>query len=200
VGRLLLILVTAFVAHHHWTNRAFDPGPGRVAPREPVQLELRPKPTFEFKGYRMTALARFDLEARVLSARRYRHDASAALSPIDLALGWGPMSDGAVLDAIDISQGGRFYRWSTRTPPIPLTEIGLHSANMHMIPASPQVAEALAGIRRGHVVRVSGELVQAEGRDGFRWRSSLTRSDAGGGACELIFVRRIEVVDPGVHS
>jgi len=200
VGRLIVILVVAFVAHHHWANRAVDPGPGRVAPGEPVQIDLRPKPQFEFKGYQMTALARFDLEARVLSAHRYHHDASAELSPIDLALGWGPMSDGAVLDAIDISQGGRFYHWSTRAPPIPLTEIGLHSANMHMIPSSPQVAEALAGVRRGHVVRLSGELVQAENRDGFRWRSSLTRYDAGGGACELVFVRRIAIVDPGLRS
>jgi len=197
---LILILAFSFVLHHYWTNRAVDPGPGRVAPHEPVQLELRSRPEFEFKGYQMTALAQFDVEARVLSARRYRHDASAELSPIDLALGWGPMSDGAVLDAIDISQGGRFYHWSTRAPPIPLTEIGLYSANMHMIPASPEVAEALDGVRRGHVVHLSGELVQAENRNGFRWRSSLTRHDAGGGACELVFVRRIEVFDPNARS
>jgi len=128
------------------------------------------------------------------------HIRRGELSPVDLALGWGPMSDGTVLDAIDIDQYGRFYHWSTSSPPIPLTEIGLHSANMHLIPADASVAAALDEVRRGHVVRFEGELIQAEHPDGFRWRSSLTRRDAGGGACEVVFVKRLEVVAPGVRS
>jgi len=195
VQQLLLILVAAVGVHLYWGGRAIDPGPGQVAPREPIQRELHVERRFDFKGYQMTALAEFDVEARVLSARRYRHDASAELSPIDLALGWGPMSDGEVLDEIDISQHGRFYHWSTRNPPIPITEIGLHSANMHLIPADASVEAALEDVRRGHVVRFRGELVKVNHPDGFRWKSSLTRRDAGGGACEVVFVRELEVVD-----
>ena len=200
VQQLFLILIAAFAVHHYWTGRPIDPGPGQVAPREPLQRALDPKPRFEFKGYRMTALAEFDIEARVLSTKRYSYDANAELSPIDLALGWGPMSDGEVLDDIDISQSSRFYHWNTRNPPIPLTAIGLHSANMHLIPADAAVEAALDDIRQGQVVRFSGQLIKAERPDGWRWKSSLTRRDAGGGACEVVFVRWIEIVDPTARS
>jgi len=200
VPQILLVLVAAIGLHLYWSGRPVDPGPGRVAPREPIQLELRPRHGFAFKGYRLTALAEFDVEARVLSAKRYRYDDSAELSPVDLALGWGPMSDGAVLADIDISQRGRFYNWKTSSPPIPITAIGRNSANMHLIPADAAVAAALDDVRTGHVVRFSGELVKAEHENGFRWKSSLTRRDAGGGACELVFVRRFEVVAPDARS
>lgn len=198
--QLLVLGVAAFALHHYWSGRAIDPGPGMVAPYAPVQRELQVKRHFEFKGYRMTSLAEFEVEARVLSARRYRHDANAELSPIDLALGWGPMSDSRNLEDIDISQRGRFYHWSTRTPRIPITAIGRHSANMHIIPADESVLSALDGVRPGHVVRFRGDLIKAERPDGWRWKSSLTRRDAGGGACEVVFVRRIELIDPSLRS
>lgn len=198
--QLVIILVAAFAFHHYWTGRPIEPGPGEIAPHEPVQRNLPGGREFEFKGYRMTALAEFELEARVLSARRYSSDANAELSPIDLALGWGPMSASENLAEIDISQGGRFYHWSTRKPPIPLQAISRHSANMHIIPADASIEAALSGVREGHLVRLSGELVKAERDDGWRWKSSLTRRYAGGGACELVFVRRIELVDPTARS
>jgi hypothetical protein len=36
--------------------------------------------------------------------------------------------------------------------------------------------------------------VVRSGRDGWRWRSSLTRNDTGAGACEVIFVRDFQVL------
>jgi len=198
--QLLVIIALAVGVHWYWTGRPIDPGPGMIAPNEPVQRDLHVKRHFDFKGFRMTTLAEFDVEARVLSAKRYRHDDNAVLAPIDLALGWGPMSDSENLEAIDISQHGRFYHWSTRNPPIPIQAIGRHSANMHIIPADESVEAALDGIRSGHLVRFSGELVKAERGDGWRWKSSLSRRDAGGGACEVVFVRRIEVIDPTAPS
>jgi hypothetical protein len=71
---------------------------------------------------------------------------------------------------------------------------------MHLIPANAAVEEAIERVRRGHVVRFQGELIQVKHADGFRWKSSLTRRDAGGGACEVVFVHRFEVVEPGARS
>jgi hypothetical protein len=50
----------------------------------------------------LTSLASFDIRARVLARERYRFDRAADLSPIDLALGWGRMSESAVLDQLKI--------------------------------------------------------------------------------------------------
>lgn len=133
-------------------------------------------------------LAGFSIEARVLGREDYHLDREAEFSPTDLALGWGRMTEDAVLSRLQISQSSRWYRYRWNdAPPIPLQEIIQSSANMHMIPADDAVAAALRRIERGDRVRIDGWLVQVEDRD-WRWRSSLTRDDSGGGACELVYV------------
>lgn len=59
---------------------------------------------------------------------------------------------------------------------------------MHMIPGNDRIAQALAGVRKGERVRIDGWLVEANARDGWRWRSSTSRTDTGGGACEVVYV------------
>jgi hypothetical protein len=77
--------------------------------------------------------------------------------------------------------------------PIPRRDIEIHSANMHMIPATAEVERQLLRVRPGQVVALMGYLVEVRGRDGFRWRSSLTREDTGNGACELVWVEKLDV-------
>ncbi len=134
-------------------------------------------------------LAGFSVAARVLSREEYGSGREADFSPVDLALGWGPMRDDAVLSQLDISQSGRFYRyrWSGQ-PPIPPDDIVRSSANMHLVPANEAVADALDAVDAGDRVRIDGWLIQIDANDGWRWRSSLTREDSGAGACELIYV------------
>lgn len=159
---------------------------------DPVQAPLAAMPSLYRRGYQITPLQSFSLEARVLGTERYRFDRGAELAPIDLALGWGPMSDQSVLDRIDISQGGRFYFWHVSQFPIPRRDIETHSANMHMIPATPDIERRLDSVRPGQIVMLRGYLVNVQGQDGFAWRSSLTREDTGAGACELVWVERFE--------
>ena len=151
---------------------------------------------FVHEGFEVAPLADFALTARVLSRQTYRFDAGAAISPIDLALGWGAMSDSAVLDRLDIGQGARWYRyaWGRDGPPVAADEIRVSRANMHMIPADAGVAAALRRVRKGDVVRIDGQLVEVRRQDGWHWRSSLTREDSGAGACELVYVRSIQVL------
>jgi hypothetical protein len=112
----------------------------------------------------------------------------AELAPVDIAFGWGRMSDSAVLDKISITQGNRWYHWHTDETPIPLREIELSSANMHLIPSDNAVKRAIKSVRQGQMVSLSGKLVRVDATDGWHWQSSLTREDTGGGACELIYV------------
>ncbi len=175
------------------SSPSYSPGP--IAPNDPVQENLQGGNVYMKAGYAILPLARFQIEARVLSRERYRFDRGASLSPVDLALGWGPMSDQAVLDHIDISQGGRFYRWRADRLPIPRREIIEHSANMHMIPADDLVEKDLLRVREGEVVHIQGYLVKATSEKGV-WKSSLTRKDSGNGACELIWVEEVMSYTP----
>ena len=177
---------------------AVRPAPGILAPDAPVQTAPGDVPLLRKDDYVVQPMARFAVEARVLSAKRYRRGREADLAPVDLALGWGPMSDQAVLDQLDISQARRFYFWEARRLPIPKRDISRHSANMHLIPATETVREALLKVRPGELVRFSGYLVHVRASDGWRWRSSLTRDDVGGGACELVWVEELISYEAGL--
>ncbi|HPA01792.1 MAG TPA: hypothetical protein PLK29_06155 [Chiayiivirga sp.] len=189
---LALALVVA--AFGWWTSPPMGRSrpPGVLAPQVPVQEDLKDAPVIERGEFRLTPLAHFRVNARVLGREDYRFDEGAALSPMDLALGWGRMSDSAVLDRLDIDQSMRFYSWRWRNePPLPPQEIVESSANMHLIPADAGVERQLRRVRRGDVVEIEGYLIEARRDDGWFWRSSLTRKDSGAGACELVYVTSV---------
>lgn len=177
-----------------WRHRPVHPPPGVLAPADPVQTP--PDDTAPLRDGRFVLQPRvdYDITARVLSRDDYRFDAGAALVPTDLALGWGRMSDSAVLADIDISQSARFYFWRTRRFPIPRREIETHSANVHVIPADAGVRHTLERVRPGEIIEMRGLLVDARRGDGWTWHTSLTRDDTGAGACELMYVRDLHVL------
>lgn len=144
----------------------------------------------QINGYRITPLQPFEMQARILSSKQYTHDKESDLVPVDLALGWGPMADLKVTNQISITQSNRWYRWRVESFPIPRREIETHSANMHLIPATPAIAKAIQSAQVGRMVAFEGDLVEVvDPEKGWRWKSSLTRNDTGAGACELVLVK-----------
>jgi hypothetical protein len=133
----------------------------------------------------------------VLARERYRHDKDAELAPVDLALGWGPMSTAAVINDLKISQSGRWYEyaWSGEAPLDPRL-ISAHSANTHCLPATREVRRQLLAVNRHDVVTLKGQLVEVSGPAGYRWRSSLSRTDTRGGSCEVMWITGVEVARP----
>ena len=166
--------------------------PGVRLDREPQQQPIAPQVVGAFKKYTITAVAAYAIEARVLHTKHYWADGND-LVPYDVAVGWGAMSDQAVLDGLSISQANRFffYEWWNQ-PPIPRGEIECHAANMHVIAANKNVATAVKRLRRGEFVAMRGYLVNVSGPDGFYWNTSLRRDDTGNGACEVFYVESIE--------
>lgn len=191
--------IIALVLIAYWyTHRAIHYPPGVLINEEPGQV-LLPDGTapISYGSFSLKPLALFSVNARVLHRRNYGYDAGAALVPVDLALGWGPMSDEAVLDQLSISQSMRFYWYQYKMPPpIPVAEIVSHSANMHIIPATPSVASRCKSLRAGSLVHLVGDLVEATGPGIGHWRSSLSRTDTGNGACELFYVEEISEISP----
>ncbi len=190
---VLAAMLAIWAGWHWWDARPVSHGPGMVAPYEPLQ-GIPQRGGFEKNDYALTPVASFQAEARVLGVERYWFGREADLSPVDLALGWGRMSDESVLDHVDIDQSGRFYRWHVNGWPIPRQEIESNSANMHMIPSSDEVADTLKSLRTGEVVAIAGHLVSVRGDDGWQWNSSTTRLDTGAGACEIVYVEHCHVV------
>jgi hypothetical protein len=172
-------------------GRAIDRPPGVLVPDEPWQQLVKRRP-FTHGDYELTPLADFEIEARVLSTEKYNMDGGARLSPIDFALGWGPMSDSAVLSHFRINQGARFFTIYPDEQAIDLKTAMLNASNMHLIPADGLLEDRLKAVKPGNVVVLRGQLVSVAGPNNFIWTSSLTRSDTGNGACELFYVESVE--------
>lgn len=173
------------------TTSAGCPLPTQVRDGEaPLQSDVPASlAAFSLPAATLKPLAGFSVQARVLSREDYRLGREADLSPTDLALGWQRMGEDQELSQLEISQSSRWYhyRWDNQ-PPLPPQEIARSSANMHMIPANGEVAAMLADIRKDERVRIDGWLVEATAQDGWHWRSSTSREDTGGGACEVVYV------------
>ncbi len=192
---LCLLLAVAWLLFFREPAPVAHP-PGVLVPVLPTQESVGTR-TIVHGDYSLDTRARFDLQARVLSRRDYHFDRGADLVPVDLALGWGPMSDSAILDRIEVRQSGRWFYLSWENPPPLPEQVAMgHSGNMHMIPANPGVEMDLESVREGELVRLSGYLVDARGPQGFTWNTSLSRDDTGGGSCELFYVERVLRLGP----
>lgn len=198
--RLVLILALTGAVWQLWPMQApltTQPPPvvGLEVPAAdaaPAQRNLAAGPRFLVDGVGAQALAEYAIRARVLGTHRYRFGQSAALAPLDLALGWGRMTDPAVVSRLDIRQRHRWYLWRyDGDPPLPLREIETSSANVHAVPADAGVARALRGLKAGQQVALRGYLLELRDAQGWQWRSSLTRDDTGDGACELLYVQTV---------
>lgn len=187
---VLLLAVALLVGWSH--SSAPQPAPGILVYGEPLQTETAQGP-WQSDDYTFTPLASYEITARILSKKLYTSDRSAELSPVDLALGWQDMSDTNVLQSLEIEQKDRWYYVSWRNAPIDVNTVKLHSANTHILPANPEVAEAIDNLQTHDVVRLQGSLVQVTSKDGFLWRSSLTRTDTGDGSCEVFWVTDVDV-------
>lgn len=192
--RLSLAALLALGAGIWYVNRPITHPPGVLAPDEPRQVALDQADPIRHNGYVLTPVARFEAEARVLGKKAYHDDETGGLAPYDLAIGWGPMSDSEILDQFTIIQTQRVYTWEAEEYPITPREIVYHSANIHLIPATPAVGGRLSRVKAGHLVRIRGRLVNARSPDGSRWRTSTSRTDAGIGACEILWVESVELL------
>lgn len=148
-------------------------------------------------GYRIVATDEFEIMALVLSRKRYRTGREADVSPLDLALAWGPAAEEPILSNVSFSQGGRWYYFRSEDESLSVTDVSHHSANVHIIPqpGDPSLESRLLGIKRGEAVHLKGYLVKVSAEDGWRWNSSRTRTDSGNGSCEILYVTELSFLD-----
>jgi hypothetical protein len=165
---------------------------------DPLQEDLT-APAFSIHNagfhWTITPKAHYTVAGRVLSFHVYNSGWQSSLSPVDLALGWGVLADRSVDRWISWSQSGRwyYYHWAANAPYMPEV-IGSHSSNVHIIPGNDRVRKVLPLIHKDDLVILEGMLVNVDGTNGsqsFGWHTSLSRTDTGDGACEVLYVQRV---------
>ena len=170
---------------------------------DPVQKELAEpeEVTIERHGqtYRVEKHHSYEVSGHVLMASSYSLFYTNEFFPVDLGLIWGDRVD-HVLDNYDFNQGGRWLFWQSRGP-VPEKEmryLKTHISNSHLLPAEGNwnVEKAIRWIDRGDHVRIKGKLITIKHNSGKAlYRSSTTRDDKGGGACEVMWVEEVQIGD-----
>jgi hypothetical protein len=178
-----------------YSGREIAREPGVLVASDPVQSEIDSGEVIERGEFHLRPRAEFSATVRILRREDYSFGALSELVPTDFAVGWGPMSDSAVLADVEISQGNRFYYWRTNHWPISRSDIESHSANWHVIAENAEVGKVLGRLRTGSVVTLEGRLVDIEGEEGGM-RTSLTRHDTGAGACEILMAESARIAEP----
>ncbi len=166
----------------------------------PIQAEVdRRREVAGPAGYRVETDCTYDIRAQVMSVREFSSDRGSVLSPVDFVLAWGPLTREPWVNGIRYSQGNRWYHYKPRSRDLrDMNVVAGHSANTHILlpPDDPSLRDTILGVRRGDVVHLKGYLVSVFGPNGYRWISSRTREDTGGGSCEVFYVTDASVETP----
>ena len=136
----------------------------------------------------------FKGDFRILGSKIYTDDEQAKFSPIDYAVSWGLFAQPEIARTIAVNQYDRYLNWKMPKVPVPVEQAMQMVSNMHIVPASPEIAEQIKQVKRGDLVRLQGELVEIKDQD-LVWRSSLTPTDIGDGACEVFRVNSIQWIE-----
>lgn len=201
-GRSLwLALVLALVGY--W-GKGRLPEPDAIEPQllaEPRQEETLREPfhfVYKAKECRVRPVASYELAGLVVSHNDIEsiadiyHD-STSVDTKDLCVVWG---DNLTRDDYRrvTYRSGSFTCWFRYPEGVRFLHRGL--SNNHLISDRPAIREAIARVRVGDQVHLEGLLVDYQMDDWreFWRRSSTTRDDAGGGACEVVFVEELTIL------
>ena len=180
---------------------------------EPVQIPLTTAPAFSFSrnGYDYVVAPLYQYTLRGLIVHRLDYswfaiDRSETAFPLDLCVIWGSNLSNGLYRAktIHFSQDCRWCwaQWHG--------QVGFHMdelSNNHLLVDNPALERQLHQLRTGDQIKLTGQLVNVKARATSAvgqydssvsdWNTSTTRTDSGAGACEVIYVERIELLKPG---
>ena len=190
--KILKILVVLIAAIYFFYPSKVTLTEGVKVPNPPEQSNLYFKDIQLSKNNTpIKAIQEIKLKAKILGKKYYSSD----IIPVDLALGWQNMSDEKVLKEFKITQRNRWYFWQTNRFPIPRTDVVTQSSNWHIIPANDNIKDIIDMAKEGQIISLKGYLVNVKIENGKQFTSSLTRNDIDGGACEVMYVEDIEILD-----
>jgi len=172
--------------------------------QDPIQEEMSaPQFSFDYRDetYHVQPLARYELWGLVVSHNNITgildmyHDENS-VDTKDLCLIWGNNLTSNDYKKVSYSSGAWtcYYQYPYGVDFYPDA-----LSNNHLLTADDAVRERIGQVRIGDQVHIQGMLVkyQAESNPSF-WRdSSMVRTDTGDGACEVVYVESIDIIQTG---
>lgn len=218
---LILINKTAFVVlliTLIWTYNAKDNyrNIDTIHPdllNEPIQTERLDKTPITFSkdnfDYELTPLYDYELNALIVSQRDYRWFSLSNYNnafPIDLLVIWGENVRNKAYQSeyLSFSQDIRQGRWIySREVPFNNNQ----AANEHLVINDEEIEKKVKSISTGDQVKIKGQLVNIkavntgvsdlENPSEISLNTSTVRNDEGPGACEIIYINDITILQKG---
>ena len=140
--------------------------------------------------------AKYKIAGKIVSLTYYNYGSEAIISPIDLCLVWGTLTQTDALNSITYTDGYRSCRYTIINNQQFYNNgyTTSHISNNHIIPANDNIKKALEEIHENDDVYLEGYLVDIEALlkndQVWKWNTSLIRTDTG---CEIIYVKKMVV-------
>jgi hypothetical protein len=154
---------------------------------EPIILKTREREVT------LVPVATYETHVLVVSTASYT-DEDSDISPLDFCAVWGELSQDYYLEYSTFTQTNRacICTYEADSPvddPIVLTAF----VNIHLIPSNQDILTALYTIRKGQKIILEGYLVNIYYKGALYIETSTSLTDKGTGACEILYVTRIQV-------
>ena len=180
---------------------------------EPVQTRLAKREVLKFArnnyNYEVTPLYEYHISGLVVRKLNYGWfviDKSEKVFPCDVCLIWGDnLKNKLHQDAtVRFSQDCRFCfaQWGAEVK-FRMDQL----SNNHLLVDNADIKAQLNRVRTSDQITIHGKLVNVKAKltgpggrydsDNLTWNTSTTRTDTGPGACEVILVERVDVLQRG---
>ena len=201
---VMVALGIAGYFYHSATTPVFSPADTLYidTSSDPVQkadtTTMLPPMKYGSSTFFFNVKAQYQLSALIVHTKRYYSGPFGWLAPWDYAACWGKVEEW--LPYLNFSQVGRFCTYKYQNPsPVDVEYVQCHMSNNHMIPSTLNIRRALHLTRKGDKVIVTGYLVWVMANlkkyGTTNWNSSLVRTDKGDGACEILYVTKLQIND-----
>jgi hypothetical protein len=178
---LLLIAIIVTLVIGLWPAEEVHQKPGILAKGAPKITRIHRDPIRK-NGYEFLPVGMFSFKGRVLQRQRYYYalgidmfafDKPAAVSPVDLLIGWNEMSDETTLEIFRFYLDGRKSAWKPddiNDRPKLEDLVELNTALVHVIPGSASIKAKLRNVYVGHIIECKGEIVKVQSTEtAFSW-------------------------------
>ncbi len=144
------------------------------------------KPTFNYRICGMVVSCGFSKQQA-----EYRND---NLNTMDAGILWGSNLDPTIYKNMKFHTDGVWLKAKTKDKDVWERFDQAQLSNNHLLSTDPVLTKQLKALKRGDIISIKGCLANYSGRN-----SSVTRSDIGASACEIIWVDEITTLQDGTR-
>lgn len=159
-----------------WSEIPIKRSPGITAESGPELSRVDNQTDILFDGNTFSPFKKVTATVRVVEKDRYYFDGMSQFSPYDVLVSWGQVSDQKNLDYLRFQLKDRSFDFKKTRLPLPVDTINKQIKLWHFVSSSEDIESTLFGLREGHIITISGYLVDVTTKEGLVWKSASSPS------------------------